>query len=466
MTEKEFSQALRRGLGSAIIELKNSDNKAIYRSIILRYCLRDISYDWQIEGTKGDFLYFAICASGERAYFESAIIEKFLSRNNDNLLCQLADVLSCCAKGGSALAKDALHAKYEYFLTKKGRLVKNFKNRIIDEGFQWEKVALHLFTLDGFSAFTRYATDIGELLCKNPGGSNVLYYDSFITEAGGIFGKKRINVFLDKAYEKSNAIKAIMDTLKREELSRKQYQEKRKGGQVTVEVLAKTAREMASGEINHYGPIIRLRRPFLKNATDTDVLELAHIVLREKNETVKGLLLCIFLSNSAWNKPFPLGVAPLLEYAQSNNEVLFENALDRLAEFKDSKVHDMAVQLLKDKGIKSSALGLLKNNYRKSDDPIIAEAIKKASSIPQRVQSDIIDIYSRHRSANAFPILRYVYEKGICSHCRFGIVITMHQCKVLPDDILAECLYDSYEDTRNYAKRLLRKRQKDNGEEQ
>ena len=459
MIEKEFSQALRRGLGGAIIELKNSENKAAYHDILLRYCLRDISYDGQVEGTKGDYLYLAICESGERVYYERAIIDKFLSRCEDGLFQQLLDMLFCCANDGGTPARDALHAKYEYFGGKKGRLVKGR----VDEGFQWENVACRLFTIDGFSAFERYAMDIGELLRKDPGKCNVLYYDSFIPKAEGIFGKKRICAFIDKMYEKSDAIKELVDTLKCEELSRRQYQENRGEEQVTVEALVRTAKEMASGEISHYGPIMRLRRPFLKNASDEDILKLAHIVLREKSETVKGLLLRIFLSNMVWNKPFPLGATPLLEYALSDNEILSENALGRLEEFKDGRIHGLAIQLLKDKGIKSLALGLLKKNYRKSDDLIIAEVIKKAPNIPQDVQSDIADIYSRHRSANALPVLLHVYQKGECSHCRYSVVKAMHHCKVLPDDILEECLYDSYEDTRRFAGQLQKKKQKQGG---
>jgi hypothetical protein len=459
MIEKEFSQALRRGLGSAIIELKNSKNKAAYRDIVLRCCLRDISYDWQVEGTKGHYLYLAICATGERAYFEQAVIEKFLPRCEDRLFWQLTDILACCANDGSTLAKDALHAKYDYFSAKKGRLVKGR----IDEGFQWENVACHLFAIDGFSAFKRYAMDMGQLLKKNPDSQNVLYYDWFITEAQDIFSKKRVNVFLDKMYEKSDAIKALMDTIKSDELSCEQYQENHSEEQVTVEILVQTAREMASVEINHYGPIMRLRHTFLKNASDADILELAHTVIREKNETVKGLLLRIFLCNMKWNKPFPLGATPLLEYSKSNNETLSKNALGRLEEFKDKRIHDLAVHLLKTKGIKSFALGLLKKNYIKSDDAIIAKTVKKASSIPQYVQSDVVDIYSRHRSADALPALLNVYQKGDCSHCRYNIVKAMHHCKILPDDILSDCLYDSYDDTRKYAKRLIKKKQKQGG---
>jgi hypothetical protein len=57
MDKRAFSQAFRRGLGDAIVELNTAQNKAAYRDIVLRWCLRDISGDWQTEGTKGDYLY-------------------------------------------------------------------------------------------------------------------------------------------------------------------------------------------------------------------------------------------------------------------------------------------------------------------------------------------------------------------------------------------------------------------------
>jgi len=455
MTVKEFSQALRRGLGSAIVELKKCENKAAYCDIVLRCCLRDISYDWQVEGTKGYYLYSAICALGEKAYFERAIIDKFLSRCENGLLLQLTDILLGYVKDGSTFAKDAFRAKYEYFFAKKGRLVK----RRIDEGFQWENVACHLFIIDGFSAFKRYAMDLGELLNRYPNSSNVLYYDSFIAEAEDIFGKKRPKAYIDKMYEKSDAIKALVETIKSDEFSRKQYQENFKEERVTVEMFVRAARETASREIGHYGLVMGLRRPFMKNASDADILELAHTALREKDETVKGLLLRIFLSSAIWVRPFPLGVDLLLEYARSSNEILYESALGLLGDFKDKRIHDLAMWLLKTKGIKSFAFVLLKKNYKKSDDPIIEEAIKKTSSISQRIQSDIVDVYSRHRSANALPILFRVYHKGVCSHCRYNIIKAMRYCRVLPEEILEECLYDSYEDTRRFAKRFIARNQ-------
>jgi hypothetical protein len=449
MTESAFSQALRRGLGSAIVKLKEHPDSDKYRGIVLRCCLHDISYDWQVEGTKGHYLYSAICALGDKDYFEKILIDKFLSRCPDGLFRQLTDILFCCARNGSESAKDAFRAKYDYFVAKNGRLTKPFP---LDEGYQWSSVACSLFDIDGFAAFKRYALDMGELLHRKPDRSNLYYYDYdyFISEAENKFGKKRTNNFLAKMYEKSDSIKALIDTLKEDDLSREQHRKNAEQEKVTIDVLLRTAREAALSEINHYGAMMRLRRPFMQNASDGEVLKLARAILYEDNETVKGLLLRIF-----WHKPFPLGAAPLLEYAQSNNGVLSENALSLLEELRDKRIHDLALQLLKEKGFDSLALGLLKKNYRKTDDDIIHKLINKASSIPHHVQTDLGDIYRHHRSVNALSILLRAYQKGDCSFCRYGIVKAMRHCGVLSDEILGHCLYDSYEDTRRFAKRLI-----------
>jgi hypothetical protein len=73
----------------------------------------------------------------------------------------------------------------------------------------------------------------------------------------------------------------------------------------------------------------------------------------------------------------------------------------------------------------------------------------------------VAGIYNRHRSANALPALLRVYKKGDCSFCRSKIVKAMNHCGVLPDEILKECLHDSYDETRQFAKRLIAKRYPD-----
>lgn len=446
MTQTAFYQNLRRGLGSAIIELMESPDRSKYRDIILRCCLRDISYDWQVEGTKGHYLYSAICALGDIDYFENILIHKFLSRCTDKLFHQLEDILFCYANNGSEPAKEAFRAKYNYFALKNGRLSNTHS---LDEGHQWDSVARRLFSIDGFAAFQRHALDVGALLHRNPKQCHLYDCDYFISEAEDKFGKKRTNGFLDRMYDKSDAVKALIDTRKAEALSHKRHEENAKQKKITLEVLLRTAREAATSELKHYGSIMQFRWSFMKEASDDEIMELVSAILHEPDETAKGLLLRIF-----WRKQFPLGAPILLEYAQSSNQVLSESALALLGEFKDKTIHALAVTLLNEKGFDSLALGLLKKNYRKTDDAIIDKLMKKTSRIPHHVQMDIRGIYMHHRSPNALPILLRVYQKGDCPFCRCGIVKAMKHCGVLSDRILEECLYDSYDETRNMAMRI------------
>jgi hypothetical protein len=115
---------------------------------------------------------------------------------------------------------------------------------------------------------------------------------------------------------------------------------------------------------------------------------------------------------------------------------------------------------LKDKGLKSFALGLLKKNYRKSDDGIIMSAMGKTTSFPHHAYADISSIYSQHRSEQAFPILFRLYQDPRCASHRNGIVRAMDHCGVLTDVILDECQYDSNDEIRRFARQLLRKKLK------
>ncbi|MCL2859104.1 MAG: hypothetical protein FWF46_00740 [Oscillospiraceae bacterium] len=450
MTEKEFRQALRRGLGNAIIELRSNENRIIYKDIVQYYCLRDISYDSQSEGTKGFYLYSVICALEERKYFEHIIINKFMSHCSDILFLQLSDILFCYANDGSELAKNTFRKKYEYFATKYGKLSRNISKNI-DEGFQWNEVAEKLFYIDGFSAFKRYAQDVGENLNKNPNNRKI-YYDFLIDRGKEVFGEKRVETYMDKMCEKSNAIKALIDVLNEDKLLREQHDTKIEQEKITVNSLIEIIRKMAL--VGHSrANILRYRSTFMRKASETEILELANAVLDEENETVKGLLLDLL-----WRKPFPLDITPLLQYTQSDNESLVESSIKVLSAFKDNRIHALSITLLQSKGINSFALSLLKNNYKKSDDNMIYSLLKKSAKVSHHVQQCIRDIYTHHRSINVFDTLFYVYQKGECTFCRYGIVEAMNHCNVLSDEILKECLYDSYEDTRKFAKKLIEKR--------
>lgn len=449
MATKTFSSDLRRGLGNAIIELKENPDRELYRDVVLRDCLCDIAHDTQAEGAKGYYLYTAIATFNDPIMFLDKIAEKFGKRLYWRLSDQLYDILCCFSEDGYKAADETLENKYNE-LKNRLPLMRNYKFGLCERE---QLESLMIRKLDGgFKPFKQCVNDISEMIEKR-GNCECLCSDSFFDDAKDKFGEQRVNDFIDKIYEKSDTVKTLIDALKAQELLRKEYQESLLTETITVDILLQNAREVAKNENPRIG-MSRYRHLFAQKASDAEFIELARTVLRINDETVKAILLRMFHRR----RPFPLEISPLIEYAQSKNEFLSETAVYQLEHFKDKRLHDLAVQLLKDKGLDSSALGLLAINYRKTDDDIIWSLIKKRSSIPQYVQADIGDIYTRHRSANALSTLIHVYKKGECAHCRYYIVWAMNHCKVLSDEIIEECLYDSYEDTRKMAKKIKSQR--------
>lgn len=122
MTDKEFVHQIRRGIGSAIIELRQNDNREKYKEIVCRCCLKDIGYDIQVEGTKGYYLYTAISALKCKDEFLEIISKAYMERLPYRLMQQLTDILLLYVQDGSSKAKTVLGNKYSQL---KERLTKN-----------------------------------------------------------------------------------------------------------------------------------------------------------------------------------------------------------------------------------------------------------------------------------------------------------------------------------------------------
>ena len=66
----------------------------------------------------------------------------------------------------------------------------------------------------------------------------------------------------------------------------------------------------------------------------------------------------------------------------------------------------------------------------------------------------VITIYKKNKSASFGDILLHFYRHAECAHCRCDIVETMISHDVIPKNILEECRYDSYKETRELAAML------------
>jgi len=382
MTVKTFSHDFRRGLGSAVIELQKNPDRAHYRGIVLRCCKKNIAYDWQCEGTKGHYLYSAICALGakEKDEFEGEIIAAFSKRLEYGLFCQLADILCLYAGGGSEKSREALCGKYQNLLDQVSR------QRIFPFKYS-EQTQLE-----------------------------------YLTEY--INGKKEKEETLPQG-------------------------PKPEPPEITLEIYAAKAREYADDEY----AFVRMRKFSMylsKQAKQDEFAMLASMVECEQSDEIRANLLNVFR-----DVDFPREIAPLFDYAKSGSGRLREIAVLALGRFADGRVHDLALEFIAS-GRLDDGLELLLKNWRKEDEPLVRKYIMASKEVSHSMQQSVNDIYSRHRSKSCGDILAHIYKNGECTLCRSKTVRAMHKNRVLSEDILDECLCDSYEETRKFAKQKMR----------
>jgi hypothetical protein len=450
MTEKEFLHQLCRGIGSAIVELRQNDNREKYKEIVFRCCLKDIGYDTQVEGTKGYYLYTAISALGCEDEFLEVIAKAYMERLPYRLMQQLTAILISYIQGGSTKAAAVFRNKYDQL---KERLTKQkvFPYRYCERE-QFEELMIASINIGKWSSFKQCVDDAGAIIQARK-DDQCSYYDWFLDSAAIQFGKSKVWKYLDEASIVSQNAHSVVSEYQKVELTRKNHQNDRPP--VTLEFLIEEIRKHSINQ-RPYGIIGHVMR-FAREASKEELADLANYIETEDNDFIKTQLLRVFR-----RADYPLNKEYLINLAHSNNLELREAAIDTLGRFKEELIHDLAIELL-EAGY-TEGLTLLKKNWKKSDDSLIRRLVLKSQRVPHSIQMDLRDIYNKHRSSSCGEILLHAYRNGECSFCRSQIVTAMGKNCVLTDKILLECQYDSYDETRKYARRLIRRRGL-NGEE-
>jgi len=442
MTDKEFLHQLRRGIGSAIVELKQSDNREKYKEIVYSCCLKDIGYDNQCEGTKGYYLYSAIVALGCEEEFLHTIKDVYMKRLPYWFMQQLTDILLLYASDGFSKATSILRDKYSQL---KERLMKQkgFPYRYCERE-QFEVLMTTLIHLEKWKSFKQCVDDAGAIILARK-DDRCAYYDWFLGCAETQFGKIKVWKYLNAASTQSEYMRIFVTEYQKTENTGKEYQANLQP--VTLAFLLDEVRKYSPG-LGPYG-LIGYCMSFVRTAGEEELINLARYIEAEDNDYVKTQLLRVFRKVN-----YPLKKEYLIDLAHSNNPELREAAIYALVRFKDEQIHDLAVELL-ESGETEFGLSLLKKNWKKSDDPLIRNVVMKSQRVSHPMQMDLRNIYSNHKLAACEEVLSHAYRNGDCSFCRSKIVHAMGKNGCLSDEILIECQYDSYDMTREYANRML-----------
>ena len=445
MTEKELLHQLRRGIGSAIIELKQFPHLDKYKELVLHCCLKDIGYDVQSEGTKGKYLYTAISALGCEDVFLAPIEEAYMKLLPHDLDQQLTDVLQAYVWNGSQKAAKIIKNKYDQ-RKETLRKQKSFPYRYCERE-QFEELMVVCMNLGNWKAFRQAVDDAGTIILIRK-DDLCSYYDWFLSCAESRFGKDRVWKYLNETGNASPNVHAFVSAYLENEQTRLNHQANQTP--IILEFLLNEVQEYLLGLRPH--GIFGFYLQFARKAGKEEFIQLAKYIESETNALVQAQLLRVF-----YRVDYPLDIDFLIRLVLSENNDLRQAATTALERFKDDRIHGLAVTLLESGDIESG-LSLLKENWMKCDDPLIRKAVLKSKRVAHSTQMDLRDIYSKHKSASCGDILSHAYRNGDCAYCRSGIVKAMGKNGVLTNKVLFECQYDSYDKTRQYAKRLIKKR--------
>lgn len=440
MNKREFEYAMKRGLGRCVLEFRDNEDIEKFRDIVLKGCLNNYSYDTQCEGTRSEYMYVLQSYYGD-TYFEEKIIEKFSGKiTNIWLFDHLANLLYLFADDGSKKAYEAMLCKYDHIYT---RLRKN-TSRNTWEQLEW--LCVWLVTLEGYERFKKVILDLADYY-ERKNEPEPYCFDWFWSASKNYCDENMMEQFIMESNRKG--IQIFEDSLsdfvyKRKKEGEEQLKEEKHKPEVpTLKQLIEECNRKSDSNRMIY---LRKRFIFRAHATDRQVKELAEMIVQiENNKSLQAGLLRVF-----FKRAFPLDVGYLIGYAEDENKVLREAAMEALSMVKDERVREYAYGLIQEKRSLEYALGMLFCNYRKEDDGVILKLLKKQrvcyqDGVWHGVFSDALDWLEANPDAPVEAVY-YLYERTLCSCCRAWIVELMIDRGIMTEDIRRECEYDSNSD--------------------
>lgn len=447
---------MERGLGRCVLELDRTENVEKYRDTVLWGCTHNLSFDTQCEGTRAWYLYELIKRFPYAEEFVSAVINRFDGCKSDGRweFAHYCDLLALFAADGNADALNALRKKYAVLydvLLNRKRLPANGIFAAQDD-FEYLCIALADCSDNSLAAYLKIANDIGTLYQSNnlySGGDFVWLRECCVQN----YGKLRVQNVLESAAEKFPAVRKYIDETT---WCNAEYEVRSERRNIQTPHTADEFYTALSGGETSLNDIIR----FARKCGAEEVLKLAQMYVDESDVSKKIAMLNVFSHRA---DGFPLSPEYLIIDAKSDDEDLSNAAFEALEKTHHNTVREFALELAHDDSRKAEAISLLSANYRKSDRKLLTDLVKSLI-IDYNDESgwhgafmSVQDIF-KQSGARDLPkdLLLYIYENTLCSSCREYVLLEMGRRRMVTEELLNECLYDSNYNIRNYAAKRLK----------
>ncbi|MDD6990585.1 MAG: hypothetical protein PUI48_02030 [Oscillospiraceae bacterium] len=457
MKKSDFRQLLGSGYGSALIFLKKCDDPMEYARQIEYCCTHNTCFDMQCEGDRADYLFEAICLTGQESHFLESIMRRLENeRNLDDWECQqMISILVLYRRKGYSGAAEFLDRLFERKL-KELSTGKMHPDRCRRDGF--ENLCTVLSDEDE-SYFMRTVKNVGKYLTEYPNSdmfSLDYFYMRFLRDKGKEYSRKLLKD-VPREYVKAfdNAFYDPEHFLFRRYPKNKPEKRPRPSFDRLMECL--------NGD-EDIGKKQLTTRLFAKSADEADLKRLAELMLSEKDGEKQLIMLGAFIF-----RPFPLDSGKLFSMYDSGSEELREKLFYVMCKISDNEelVKKYAAKELSklpdnaDSELMAAALDAYVSKAKGEDVKYLLSVLENAvfdEGQLHMLYRDIEKAFRRYPTRRAKEILAYIYSRMSCTFCRYYVIKAMSKCRCLSDKILDEACYDANPDTRAYAEKLLARR--------
>ncbi len=421
MTPLEFRSALEKGLGRAILYLQKSD-PAPFFDVILDASVRNTVYDKHYFGAnKAEYLLEIFELTGR----SDELIEAMLKAYDDFDLEERPDtkLIMEIAKRGNAKAR---------------RLVKQDFLIELDEKSKY--AGGDLIKVGGASAFLYVAKRLGRLVKTDPAFQPVSYYlrdlrsldlkENSEPKLPAILEKARLensDVDTHLTYIEAQLVKPERKFVRYEQLSYPETKARIEDPQDTSSVGYSWWGEYASYQE------LRMAANDLLLETQPERIRLYLEVFRDR---------C-----------FPLGYTKLMPFIDHEDPKVVRAAMQALGSIKHKTIRVEALRRLTSSEWAWEALWMLRRNYLPEDAKLFTEIIQESNDEEiELLGHQMHRVLEENCSPEALEPIQAIYESGSCVALRASVVELLQEHNLLPDWMLEECCWDSYQHFRKKAR--------------
>ncbi len=401
------------GLGRALIYARDHDVSE-YREVILDACIHCYSYDTQIEGTRADSMYELVGLLPDRASYYHSILNSLAVAGDDRDAVQRFRFAALLSMDGDE------HAK---------KLMRECYNPGPSYG---ESIGINFLETEGINGLLFVAEKMRAVLVSKPGESDTGWIISRSVDA---FGEQTTWDALRDAGRESPYIEA--------------YREASEGARQHKDPIRRAIPATSYADMLYTIPASKtfLLLKWGQQASDQE-LELAArglIAARDRKEQLRHLR--IFS-----RRRYPLDPVTLIDLADVEEERVGFWAVRALAHVTDSAVRDVAFRLVNsDLKWRGEAIALLNKNFAPGDHDIVLRWFEaEADREPRHAfGKDLEKFWEQHPDETTeVRMLRSLYERDPCSHCRYNAVRRIIELDALTEQMRTECAYDANDDIR------------------